>query len=259
MAVVDPIAAPRLRIGPLTLGDVPRVAIAVRDNVDRAALDAAFAAGATLVEARIDEYQRHDAGYVKEQLAQLAGLPVLATIRHKREGGQWTRPDAERLSLYESILPHCDAVDAEIYSRGVFPALAAMARAANKTVIGSYHDFEGLPAPRKMLAIGAYGRRNGAQIIKIAAMCRRKGDLAYLTRYMVSAKPGENLIVIGMGEQGAGSRIFLPLLGSLVTYTFLGEATAPGQLTLDDTIQYLSAFCPGFSGQTIPKSLVSKN
>lgn len=250
MSVADPIAAPRLRLGALTLGDVPRVAIAVRDNVDRAALDAAMAAGASIVEARIDEYENHDTAYVKDQLAQLAGLPVLATIRHKREGGQWGRPESERLALYSEILPLCDAVDAEIYSRSLFPELAAIAKAAHKTVIGSYHDFQGLPSPRKMIAIGDYGRRSGAQIIKIAAMCRRKGDLAYLTRYMVSAKPGENLIIIGMGEQGAGSRIFLPLLGSLITYTFLGEATAPGQLTLDETLQYLSAFCPGFAGHT---------
>lgn len=248
MSVADPIVAPKLRLGSLTLGDVPRVAIAVRDNVDRAALDAAMAAGATIVEARIDEYQRHDIAYVKEQLERLKGLHVLATIRHKREGGGWDKPEAERLALYREILPLCSAVDAEIYSRSMFPELAAMAKAAHKLVIGSYHDFQGLPSPRKMIAINAYGRRNGAQIVKIAAMCRRKGDLTFLTRYLVSAKPNDHLVIIGMGEHGASSRIFLPLMGSLITYTFLGEATAPGQLTLDETLKYLSAFCPGFAG-----------
>ena len=248
MSILDPTVAPRLHLGPLSLGDVPRVAIAVRDNPDRAALDAAITAGASLVEARIDEYASHDPAYVKDQLEHLRGLPVLATIRHQREGGQWKRPEAERLALYAEILPLCDAVDCEVYSRAVFPSLSALARSAGKLVIGSYHDFESLPSPRKMIAIGAYGRRHGAHIIKIAAMCRRRGDLAYLTRHLVDSKRSEPLIIIGMGEHGAASRVFLPLLGSLITYTFLGQATAPGQLTLDDTLKYLSTFHPGFPG-----------
>lgn len=236
------------RIGRVALGAVPRVVVAVRDNADRGALETAMAAGASIVEARIDEFARHDKAYVQEQLERLRGLPLLATIRYKAEGGGWKGSEAERLALYEAVLPHCDAVDAEIYARDLFPALARMAREAHKTVIGSYHDFQGMPTARKLTATSTYGMARGAHIVKVAAMCRRKGDLEGLARFLLNRKPEHPTVLIGMGAVGAASRVFLPLLGSLLTYTFLGEATAPGQLTLDDTLKYLSTFCPGFPG-----------
>lgn len=248
MAIARRPAPPKLRIGTVTLGNSPCVAVAVRDNVPRADLDSAIAAGAGIVEARIDQFASHEPAYVLDQLARLQGLPVLATIRHRSEGGGWNGPETARIALYERVLPHCGAVDVEIYAREALMAVSAMARAARKTVIGSYHDFHGMPSPQKMAATAACARRGGAHITKIAAMCRRRGDLAQLTRFVANARPEEPVIVIGMGEHGAASRIFLPLLGSLITYTFLGEATAPGQLNLDATMQYLSAFCPGFPG-----------
>ena len=52
------------------------------------------------------------------------------------------------------------------------------------------------------------------------------------------------LVTIGMGAAGAASRIFFPALGSLLTYTFLGAPTAPGQLTCEETLHYLTAFYP---------------
>jgi len=246
MSFVEEKKTPSLRMGSVGLGEVPRVVIAVRDNPDRAALDDAMAAGASIVEARIDEYASHDTAYVVEQLQQLAGLPVLATIRHRREGGRWEHPEAERLALYETILPLCDAVDAEIYSRDTFAPLAKHARAAGKLVIGSYHDFQAMPSTRKMSAVVNYGKARGAQVIKIAAMCRRRSDLQDLARFTLATRGETPVVAVGMGEHGAASRIFMPMLGSLLTYTFIGEATAPGQLTLDDTLQYLSVFCPAF-------------
>lgn len=246
MSLIFEKVTPLLRLGNVALGEVPRVVVAVRDNPSRAALDQAMAAGASIVEARIDEYASHDTAYVIDQLQQLAGLPVLATIRYRREGGRWDRPEAERLALYEAILPYCDAVDAEVYARDLFAPLAQRARAAGKLVIGSFHDFEGMPSPRKLSAIATYGKARGAHVVKVAAMCHRRSDLQDLARFTLHAKRDAPLVVVGMGEHGAASRIFLPILGSLLTYTFLGEATAPGQLTLDDTLKYLSTFCPAF-------------
>jgi len=235
-----------LKIASVTLGELPRVAVAVRDNADLSEIAAAMANGASFVEARIDEFASQEPGYVRDQLERLAPHPIIATIRHHGEGGAWHGPEADRLALYESILPLVHAVDAEIYSREVFAPLAKMVRAARKTVIGSYHDFEGMPSTRKMNALATYGHQRGAHIIKIAAMCRRKDDLAALARFTLVRGEATPLIVIGMGPRGMASRIFFPALGSLLTYTFLGAGTAPGQLTCDDTLKYLSTFFPGF-------------
>lgn len=237
------------RIGGVQLGERPHVVVAVRDGVDRAALEAALAQGASVIELRVDEFARHDKDYVCAEFQRLAGLPLLATIRHRREGGGWSRPESERLALYTALLPLCDAVDAEIYSGTLFPQLATLARAAGKTLIGSYHDFDGMPSLRRMTGIVTYGVKRGAHVVKLAAMCRRKHDLDTLTRLLLAHTADTSMVVIGMGEQGAASRVFLPLLGSQLTYTFLGDATAPGQLTLGETLKYLSAFCPGFPGQ----------
>ena len=72
-------------------------------------------------------------------------------------------------------------------------------------------------------------------IIKIAAHCASRADLRLLAQVLLD-HPEKKMIVLGMGPVGAPSRFLFPALGSLLTYTFLGEPTAPGQFSLEQTL-----------------------
>jgi len=45
----------------------------------------------------------------------------------------------------------------------------------------------------------------------------------------------DNTIGIAMGELGRYTRVVAPLLGSPITYAFLGDESAPGQLDVKHT------------------------
>ena len=49
-----------------------------------------------------------------------------------------------------------------------------------------------------------------------------------------------------MGPHGVASRVFFPLFGSLLTYGFVGQAGAPGQLSLADLHAELCRYSPAF-------------
>ena len=97
----------------------------------------------------------------------------------------------------------------------------------------------------KRNALADEARERGATITKIAAMAATGGDrnrLLDLLRQRVVARQG--MIVIAMGPHGAASRVFFPLCGSLLTYGFLEEAVAPGQLSIRDLRAELARYCP---------------
>lgn len=232
-----------MKLGALTLGDRPRIAVAVRDGIARDAIDKALAAGADLIELRIDAFSDTSPDVVREELTRYKGVPTLGTIRGAFERGEWKGSEAERAALYEATLPLVDAIDIEIGAEEINRDLIAMAKDQGKRVIASFHDFDATPSREALEATDARGRSLGADIIKIAAQCNSENDLRTLAEYTLAHRH-EGVIAIGMGPVAMSSRVFFPALGSLITYTFLGEATAPGQLTLDDTVRYLSAFYP---------------
>lgn len=154
------------------------------------------------------------------------GMPVLLTIRAAREGGQWRGSEAERLALYRAGLDSVSAVDVEIGSRAL-EVLAPAARKRGVKTVGSFHDFGRTPDGIRLGAVEARGRRQGADVVKIATMVQTAGDLARL--FALPARAQGPICVLGMGEAGAISRVALPCAGSCLVYGALGKPTAPGQ------------------------------
>ena len=222
-------------IGSCTLGERPRVALAIRDGVDRPVIERAVTAGVNIVELRIDQFSDTAPDHVRRELRQLEGIPRLGTIRSAQEGGSWTRTEAERLALFETILPDVEAVDIEFSSKEINREVVRLAKSLGKPVIGSFHDFEKTPLPNAFPGLMRQAEELDVDIIKIAAHCASRADLRLLAQVLLD-HPEKKMIVLGMGPVGAPSRFLFPALGSLLTYTFLGEPTAPGQFTLEQTL-----------------------
>ncbi|MBX3175922.1 MAG: type I 3-dehydroquinate dehydratase [Candidatus Hydrogenedentes bacterium] len=231
------------RIGEIDLCAAPCAAIAIQEAVAPEAIRAAAGEHRVLVELRLDALGEHDPLALAAFAARYAGFPRLVTLRHADEGGGWRGGEAARVACYEAVLAHCEAVDVEICAGEAIRAVAPAARSAGRLVIGSFHDFGETPDDDRLASIYALGRERGADVVKVAARCNTLDDLRRLAAFTLAHR-AEGVIVVGMGAYGLPSRVFFPALGSLVTYTFLGAPTAPGQLNCGDTLKYLDAFDP---------------
>ena len=227
-----------LKLGDLPLGDRPRVAVAIRDGVRREDVDAVLADGADVLELRIDQFASRDGNHVVDEIGRFSGIPLLGTIRNPAEGGAWAGSEGDRAALFVQILPHVDALDIELSAREIREEVISAARSAGKLVIGSYHDFDSTPSYEALAATAEDGNAAGVHIVKIGATCQDNGDLRRLARFTLEYA-AQGLITIGMGPAGLPSRVLFPALGSLLTYTFLGEPTAPGQLNCGQLLAYL--------------------
>lgn len=225
-------------LGSRALGDAPTAIVAIRDDVSPDDVQVALASGAHAIELRIDSFRDHATPYVVEQVQALAVGPALATIRHSREGGHWHADEAARLALYRAVLPHVGGVDCELSAPDTCRALFAEARAHDKLSIGSFHDFSACPDDAALDALVPLADAVGADIVKVAAHCETRHELRRLAVFTLK-HIARGVVVIGMGPAGTPSRVFFPALGSLLTFTFLGEPTAPGQLNCGTLVSYL--------------------
>ncbi|WP_433216819.1 type I 3-dehydroquinate dehydratase [Dactylosporangium sp. CS-047395] len=232
----------RLAAGP------PLVAVSFGDEDAAGHAARARALGVDLAELRIDWHRSADPADVLAAIApfRAAGLPTLATIRAKAEGGYWSGDDTARLALFEAVLPEVDAVDVELSSAEILPGVVAAARAADRPVIVSYHDFEKTPNDDRLAATAEAARAAGADLVKISTMAHDPGDLKRLAGLLLRY---DSMIVIAMGHEGAASRVFFPLLGSRITYSAMGGRPAPGQLPFEETARLLTAFSPTYAGK----------
>lgn len=227
-----------------------RVAAVMTGRVSVATAKRAAALGAGLIELRVDTFAGLEACELAESIEKLkknTGLPILLTIRSDKEGGRARIPEKERAALYEALIPLADLVDIELASSGILKSVVKSAKRAKKRVIVSHHDFEATPREKKLKKIIDSAREAGADIVKIAAMVNSPGDLRRLAGLLVA---DTGLIVIGMGPMGCPSRVFFPMLGSLLTYCPITESTAPGQLGLRETVSELRRY--GFGGHAGP-------
>jgi len=235
-----------VRIGNLELGAIPRVAVALSDVEVRQ--DAATTHElADVFELRIDQFQRHDPDYVAE-ITVAAGahaVPLLATIRATSEGGVTALEDRQRLGILEAIVPQVDAVDIELQAP-IRDQVVALAHAHGKPVILSYHNFDMTPPEVELAKRIDMGRAARADIVKIATTALSTSDCRRLLG-LLHPHPSTPLIVIAMGAHGTMSRVFFPLIGSLLTWGFLHAPSAPGQLTLADLVAELRRYSPDFA------------
>lgn len=220
-----------LKIGTLTLGIVPRIAVSFRDKTPKSKITEAKRLGVDIAELRIDLFSSLKPSCVLKETAKFKGIPTIATIRSEVEGGKWRFHDEKRLELFQAVIPKVDAIDIELSSKFILGLVVQTARRAKKLVIISYHNFERTPELGELNQIRELAESSGADIVKIAAMARTPADFKALARFTVD-HAASGIITVAMGQEAAVSRIVFPALGSLVTYAHLGKPTAPGQLGL---------------------------
>lgn len=196
-----------------------------------------------VVEWRADFYQDvFDTAKVLETLGKLrqalGETPILFTFRTKREGGEKEiGPDAY-VALNSAVAQSgdADAIDVEIFSGDeVVARCVAAIHQAGKVVVGSNHDFHKTPNKADIIYRLRKMQDLGADIPKIAVMPQSPADVITLldaTQEMYTQYADRPIITMSMSS-GVITRLCGECFGSAMTFGMVGQASAPGQIPVE--------------------------
>jgi 3-dehydroquinate dehydratase-1 len=179
--------------------------------------------GSDLVEVRLDLLPV-DPIKVIQEVREATSLPIIATNRIVEEGGSFHGSEDERIEILAEASAWADIVDVELFAEGRDRLLEMV----DGPVIASYHNFEGMPPTEALRSILAEIFEAGADIAKLALTPASLEDCLDLLR-LLSETAGPTSLM-GMGDVGRHLRVVAPIYGSVLTYGYIGKATAPGQI-----------------------------
>jgi 3-dehydroquinate dehydratase-1 len=222
-----------VKIGDFDLSEGPAV-VAVISHSPMEQAKAAHLQGADILEIRLDLLGIKDTKSALELITALkaeVNLPCIATNRLPSDGGKWEGLEEDRIQLLLDALPVVDAVDVEL-AVAIVPKKKLIIRAheLGKKVIISHHDFTCTPSMEEVRNILGMAWRCGGDIAKFAAKANSPDDTINLLQLTYEAT--RPVCMIAMGDLGKHTRVIAPFYGSVLTYGTVGEAVAPGQLSI---------------------------
>jgi 3-dehydroquinate dehydratase-1 len=188
--------------------------------------DVQAAGEADLIELRLDLLGPGDPLQTIKAVRKATAKPIIATARLKREGGMFQGCERERIDLLIKAAYYADYVDVEFLADQRDNAIARMM----KPVIVSYHDFQGMPDDLQLTGIYEDMKKTKAAIAKIAVTPKSLHDNLRILQFLLDADMP--LCMIAMSQMGRHLRVVAPLYGSALTYCFVTQSTAPGQMSL---------------------------
>ena len=205
----------------------PRIVAVLGKNAVR---DVLQASAADMMEVRLDLVEG-DPLEVMRSIRSATSLPLIATNRWSAEGGNFRGSERERIDLLIQASEYADFVDIELRAELKDELLGRL----KKPAIVSYHDFTRMPSIEELRSTLCEISETGASIAKIAVTPRRLKD--NLTLLELLLKANIPLCVIAMGELGRHMRAIASIYGSALTYGYISEATAPGQMSVGELKQ----------------------
>ncbi len=198
----------------------------------------ASAAGAEMLELRIDYLEKLNVGLVEKLISTAKGrVPLIVTCRDKKQGGVINYPLKLRVKvLVTAIQAGVDFVDLE-YDNFLIPEVQkeikqALSKNRKTGLILSAHNFKTKFANTKKL-YGEIKKACPTAIPKLVYTANHINDCFEAFDLLHNTK-GKR-IVFCMGESGLISRIIAKKLGSMVTFVSIDAktSTAPGQITVE--------------------------
>lgn len=190
-----------------------------------------------LVELRADflpEGERQRIGEFPELAAKALGrpVPVICTLRRKRDGGRYEGTDAERLGFLEAVLT-AGSSGAGAKSGFDFldleedllddPQARRLVSLFPGRIVRSFHDIEG--TPENLPELYARLSTDPNEIPKLAVRVAGSRDVRRVIELMVRTV-GRPRIILGMGEFGFPTRILGKRFGCFLSYT--SDLDVPG-------------------------------
>ena len=209
---------------------VPHIALVVSDRESNASIQSCRP---DLLEIRVDQFRKLTLQYLQDNLKKRhqTRLPLILTIRNQvKEGGQRKISDKLKQDLFEAGIDFVQAIDIELSSPLLKPVVK-LAKKKKKTIIISVHNFQITPTRPILEKILKTAKRQGADIVKIAAHAKSQDDFIRLLEFTIRHRK-DKVITLSMGKLGSISRLLFPVVGSILTYSFIGKPFAPGQIPI---------------------------
>ena len=230
----------------------------------------ALAAGADLVELRLDYLEQQDTDLLVQAFADImmdlldVHAQLVVTCRAADEGGHW-RGGMERMTLLRRALEWPNGpgyVDVEYAHWATLPEQESLGKilpgSRSAALILSRHDFEATPAdPARML--GEIAEAHPTAILKLACKANTIVDSVRMLEALRAWAQRRSTIALTMGETGVVTRVLARKLGAFLTFASLeaGKESAPGQISIEqmknlyrwdairpDTLVYGVVGCP---------------
>jgi 3-dehydroquinate dehydratase-1 len=198
-----------------------------------------------LIEWRVDFFEAiGDPKQVVDTARQLkdaaAGIPILFTRRHEREGGEKIGiAEPQVIDVYRAVCESgfVDLVDYEMDNDAAdVQAVRESSLRAGMPLVMSFHDFKRTPSVEELVQRFERAASLGADVAKVAVMPQSLDDvLALLTATSrASSKVAIPLVSMAMGPLGAVTRASGFVFGSAMTFAVGASSSAPGQMPIDD-------------------------
>jgi 3-dehydroquinate dehydratase-1 len=167
-------------------------------------------------------------------------IPVIFSLRSAQEGGQpipLSQEQAAELNVAVCRNTSIDYLDCELSSNPLYiRKLKDVAEMTGTKIIGSYHNFSCTPGREELVNQFSQAVKYRLDVAKVAVMPQCMEDVLTLLSASLEAKSKLSipLIAISMGKQGVASRLIGGMFGSALTFGVGLEASAPGQVPIED-------------------------
>ncbi|MDR1836597.1 MAG: type I 3-dehydroquinate dehydratase [Treponema sp.] len=184
-----------------------------------------------LVELRVDCLDSDERLYIR-RFPELAGMPVILTIRRDIDGGYFIGGEGARVKLlarglaYANVDSRFNFAYVDIEDDFDVPSLEEAARTFGTRIIRSCHKFDGVinDIPAKIKSM----QHSGDEIVKVAVTAKTTSDVLQVFRAAKTCADQEKILIC-MGHFGIYSRILAERFGSFLTYSSaLSETEIPG-------------------------------
>lgn len=238
-----------LKVRNIVLGEgVPKLIVPIVDKTHQGIIDKVRSFGSRkvdMIEWRMDHFEHVTdpeavVSVLKDLRAELPDMPILATFRTKKEGGELaiSMEAYTRLNRTVAESGYVDLVDVEIFSGdAVVRENIDAIHKAGVLVVASNHDFDKTPPKEELIARMCKMQEMGADLPKLAMMPNTPEDVSALldaTWEMHEKYADRPIFTMSMKGIGTISRLAGEVFGSCATFGSVGMSSAPGQVTIED-------------------------
>ncbi|MDR0389624.1 MAG: type I 3-dehydroquinate dehydratase [Spirochaetaceae bacterium] len=189
-----------------------------------------------LAELRVDCLDS-DERFSIRRFPEMAGIPVILTIRRSMDGGRFSGGEGSRIALLSQGLAFADAdrrrnfAYVDIEEDFDVPSLEEAARTFGTRIIRSCYNFEGTGGELAAKLSGL--RRVGDEIAKLVLSPQNAAGLVSVYQAARETRDMDKILLC-TGRLGTNTRILAALLGSYLSYAGIkdekdAECCAPGQ------------------------------
>ena len=197
-------------------------------------IDEALNKGVDIIECRFDYLNSFDnLDHYLDILSRYQNRCIY-TIRPENEGGKFSNDPEKRAEIIKKFIgrnPLFVDIEYKLISNNDF--IADLIENEKTRILVSWHDFSHTPASDHLLE-QVKNMQIYSPFVKIVTTARSIDDSIKILSIYQSIDTHINLIAFAMGETGVISRVLCTLVGRApFTYASVGEALAPGQLSID--------------------------